>query len=230
MFSSYLQGFTHLFFPHNCEGCGSNIIGAGYFLCPRCIHRLPETGFLSVAGNPVERTFYGRLDIAQAGAPYYFTKHSLLQHIMVQLKYHGNREAGSFLGRMVGNALRLSGRFEETELMIPLPLNPKKEFTRGYNQATLICEGIRETWNRPIATDTVARVHFTETQTRQSRISRWRNMEGAFTVTRPDRLENRHILLVDDVITTGATLEACGASLLEVPGTRLSIVAAAYTV
>jgi ComF family protein len=109
------------------------------------------------------------------------------------------------------------------------PLNPRREFTRGYNQATLICEGISETWRKPVLKNALERVRFTDTQTRKDRVSRWQNMENVFRPTDQSLLEHRHILLVDDVITTGATLEACGAAILEIPGTRLSIAAAAYT-
>jgi ComF family protein len=230
MLSRYLTDLMHLFFPHNCEGCGSDNIPGGHFLCTYCIRRLPETRFLPVEGNPVEKTFYGRLQVEQAGAAYYFTKRSLLQHVMMQLKYNNNREAGYFLGRMLGNALLQSGRFEDVDIMIPLPLNPKKEFTRGYNQAALICEGIYEVWKRPLAANAVVRGRFTETQTRQNRIGRWQNMEGVFEVMETTLLQHKHVLLVDDVITTGATLESCGSAILEIPGTRISIAAVAYTV
>lgn len=226
----YLNHFSHLFYPHNCEGCGTDTIQDDHFLCTRCLHALPETGFFNRQHNPVEKLFYGRLNISHGAAPFYFTKDSLLQHLMIQLKYKANKEAGYFLGRMMGYALLKSARFNEVDTLVALPLNPKKEYMRGYNQAALICEGISGIWNRPVCRDAVIRTRFTETQTQQSRVSRWQNMEGVFAVTRPEALANRHILLVDDVITTGATLEACGAALLEIPGVLLSIAAAAYTI
>lgn len=226
----YLSHFSHLFYPHNCEGCGTDILFDDQFLCARCIHALPKTKFFDTRNNPVEKLFYGRLNIAQAGAAFYFTKESLLQHLLVQLKYSGNQEAGYFLGRMMGYALSKAERFDEIDLLVPLALNPKKEFIRGYNQAELICEGISDVWKRPVCPDAVTRIRFTETQTHQNRVSRWQNMEGVFAITQPEALVNKHILLVDDVITTGATLEACGTILLETPGVRLSIGAAAYTI
>ncbi len=165
-----------------------------------------------------------------AGAAYYFTKNSLLQHLLVQLKYRSNKEAGYFLGRMMGHSLIASERFAGVDVLVPLPLNEKKQSMRGYNQAELICMGISEVWKKPVAKNAVSRTRFTETQTKQNRISRWQNMDGVFAVTDATALENRHVLLVDDVITTGATLEACGSVILDLPGTTLSIAAAGYTI
>ena len=190
----------------------------------------PETGFFTKENNPVEKVFYGRIKVEQAAALYYFTKNSLVQDLMIQLKYRGNRDAGLFWGRMIGSAIRVSGRFTDIDYLIPLPLNPKKQFKRGYNQAELICKGISEVCGIPLLTEAVARKQFTESQTTQNRVARWQNMEGVFKVRNPEQLINKHILLVDDVITTGATLEACGSYILAVPGTRLSIATAAYTI
>jgi ComF family protein len=228
--NTYLNNFLHLFYPHNCEGCGSDILADDHFLCARCLHRLPETRFCSSPANPVEKLFYGRLEIQHASANYFFTKDSLLQHLLVQLKYKGNKEAGHFLGRMMGYSLQKADRFSGVDLLVPLPLHPKKEYLRGYNQAELICNGISETWQRPVLPHAAERVRFTETQTRQNRLSRAGDMQGVFAIPQPGLLRAKHILLVDDVITTGATLEACGAAILGVEGARLSIGAAGYTI
>lgn len=226
---SIAKSLLQLVYPHYCIGCGSDHLGLQQQLCSRCTHQLPETGFFRQHNNPVEKAFFGRIRVNQAGALYYFTKQSLVQELMVQLKYHQNKHAGLFLGRMMGYALRSEPRFADVDLLVPLPLNPKKEFKRGYNQAEVICEGIREVWSRPLLTKAVQREKFTDSQTTQNRLSRWQNMEGVFQVTQPDQLINQHILLIDDVITTGATLEACGQAILSVPNCRLSIAAAAYT-
>jgi ComF family protein len=114
--------------------------------------------------------------------------------------------------------------------MIPLPLNPKREKKRGYNQATAICNGISDVWNKPLIEKVVVRKVFTETQTHKGRISRWQNMDGVFEVVNAEQLQGKHLLLVDDVVTTGATLEACGNEILKVPGTTLSIATLAYTI
>jgi ComF family protein len=190
---------------------------------------LPETKFFQQPGNPVEKAFFGRLRVENAAALYYFTKQSMVQELMVQLKYHQNRHAGLFFGRMIGYALRSEPRFADIDLLVPLPLNAKKEFTRGYNQAEVICEGIHEVWPKPLLTKAIQREKFTDSQTTQNRLSRWQNMEGVFEVKQPDQLTHKHILLVDDVMTTGATLEACGQNIITLPGCKLSIATAAYT-
>lgn len=225
-----LRFFSHLFYPHNCEGCGTDMIGDDYFLCAKCMHALPVTGFFAKPGNPVEKLFYGRVPVTNAGASFYFTKDSLLQHLLIQLKYKGNKESGFFLGRAMGYALQQSARFSDIDLLVPLPLHPKKKHTRGYNQAALICEGISEVWHKPFAPDALTRTHFTSTQTRQNRVSRLRNMENVFGVLDADLIKDKHVLLIDDVITTGATLESCTAAMLAVEGVKVSIGAAGYTV
>lgn len=226
----YLSDFFHLFYPHNCEGCGTDILYTDQFLCSRCLTRLPATGFFATANNPVENIFYGRVDVLAAAAAFYFTKQSLLQHLLIELKYRGNKEAGYFLGRMMAYALADSNRFHFVEALVPLPLHPKKENNRGYNQAGLICKGIAEVWQKPVLENTVIRREFTETQTHQNRVGRWENMLGVFHVTEPEQLQNRHLLLVDDVITTGASLEALATTILSAANSQISIAAAAYTI
>ena len=228
--SKYLRAFQHLFLPHNCKGCGADYISTAEYLCSRCISSLPVTQFTELPGNPVEKIFAARIHFFACAALFYFTKSGLLQYLLVQLKYNNDRAAGYFMGRQLGTALKQSARFQSVDLIIPLPLHPKKEYQRGYNQATLIGEGIQSVWTRPLVSDAVTRLVFTKTQTKESRTSRWQNMEGVFRVTDPDQLKGRHILLIDDVVTTGASIEACGAVILEVPGTRLSIATVAFTI
>ncbi|NCI45356.1 ComF family protein [Sediminibacterium soli] len=223
-----LSDLLHLFYPHNCEGCGTDRVLQDQLLCAKCRQQLPATGFFGIADNPVERIFYGRCRVAAAASLYYFTKHSLLQHILVQLKYRGNRDAGTYLGRMMGHALRNTSRFAGVDMLIPLPLNEQKEYRRGYNQSAVIAHAIAGVWHKKVVTDAVTRNRFTETQTHRNRIGRWQNMQDVFDVTNAAVLANKHILLIDDVVTTGATLEACGSAILRA-GAILSIATAAYT-
>jgi len=206
----------HIVFPHVCDGCGSDLINEESSLCMKCIAEMPETNFHLHANNPVEKIFWGRLPITGATAQYYFTKESLMQRLMHQLKYKGNKELGKQLGRLMGIDLQKTNRFDAVDFLVPLPLFPSKEKRRGYNQATILCEGISEVMNVEIAGDVIVRTRYTETQTSKGRIERWQNMEGKFELVKPEKIRDKKILLVDDVITTGATLEACGHQLIQV--------------
>ena len=217
----------HFFYPHNCIGCGSDIIANDNFLCLDCINNLPHTGFSLHANNPVEKMFWGRLAVTAGTSEFYFSKGSIIQNLIHELKYKGNRKAGIYLGNLMGNSLLKSNRFLNIDMLVPLPLFAKKEFKRGYNQAMILCEGIAEVMDLPIITKNVIRIVHTETQTKKGRIERWENVEKSFTVKDLSVLKGKHILLVDDVITTGATMEACGAEILKVNDARLSIAALA---
>ena len=216
------DSFLHLLFPHICSGCGSDLLSEESMLCLHCIDAMPETNFELHPNNPVEKIFWGRLPLAAATAQYYFTKESLMQHLMHQFKYKGNQDLGLQFGRMMGHLLKRSGRFE-VDALIPLPLFPAKEKRRGYNQATLLCKGIAELMNVPVLEDVVIRPQHTETQTKKGRVARWKNMEGKFVLVKPGAIRNKHLLLIDDVVTTGATLEACGNELLKAENVQLSI-------
>jgi ComF family protein len=220
----------HLLYPHFCSGCGVDFISTKEFLCAKCCSSLPVTQFSHIPFNPIEKIFIGRVPVHAAGSIYYFTKSSLLQHLLVQLKYNNNKEAGFFLGRQLGILLKATGRFNSIDCIVPLPLHPKKQYQRGYNQVDLIGDGMAAVWPKKLLKEAVSRKIYTKTQTQESRISRWENMEGAFEVREPNSFRDKHVLLIDDVITTGASLEACGTAILAVPGTRLSIATVAYTI
>ena len=217
------ESVLHVVFPHVCDGCGSDLLNIESNLCIRCLASLPETNFEMHQNNPVEKDFWGRLPIVSASAHLYFTKESLVQRLMHQLKYGGNKEIGLQLGRIMGNALRSSNRFHDIDALIPLPLFPSKEKKRGYNQAKVLCDGMAEVLSLPVWSTIITRPQHTETQTKKGRIERWKNIEGKFRLTDPDAIRNKHLLLVDDVITTGATLEACGNELLSAENVKLSL-------
>lgn len=213
----------HLLFPHVCEACGSDVLEHEHFLCIRCHASLPRTEFHLYPNNPVEKIFWGRLPVVNAAAQYYFTKNSGMQHLMHELKYRGNKELGLYLGRLMGYALVETVRFRFVDALVPLPLFPAKEKARGYNQATVLCQGIADVLDKPILTDVVIRTAHTESQTKKNRVDRWQNMDGRFELVKPAAIAGKHILLVDDVITTGATLEACGSELFEAGNVQLSL-------
>ena len=219
LFSSAL----HLFYPHICTGCGSDLLRKDDFLCIQCIDALPHTEYEKYPNNPTERIFHGRLPIVAAHSGFYFSKGELMQHLIHEFKYKGNKEIGIYLSKMMGTKMLESGRFSNMDYLIPLPLFAEKEFKRGFNQAEIICNGISEAMNVPVLTKNVIRGRHTETQTRKHRAERWENVSGSFIIKDAEVLQNKHILLVDDVVTTGATLEACAQIINKVSGIKLSI-------
>lgn len=221
------SSFLHLLFPHVCVGCGSDIISESNELCLHCTQELPATNFEQHSNNPVEKRFWGRLPLQNATASFYFSKESLMQRLIHQFKYKQNKELGLQLGRLMGDILKKSNRFK-IDALVPLPLFPKKEALRGYNQAEVLCNGIAEILDLPVLNNVITRPRHTETQTRKGRIERWKNIEGKFHLVNPKAIKDKHILLVDDVITTGATLESCGAELLKAENVRLSIACLCY--
>jgi ComF family protein len=167
---------------------------------------------------PVERT----------AALYLFSKGGKVQHFIHQLKYKGQKEVGVFAGKLLGNDLKSEPWFHDIERIIPVPLHPNKFRKRGYNQSEQFAVGISESTDIPVDTLSFIRTIASETQTRKSRFARFENVKEIFHVTQPAELEHKHLLLVDDVITTGSTLEACVTVLLQVPGVRVSVAAIAY--
>jgi ComF family protein len=223
------ESLLHFLFPHICEGCGTDIINPEHFLCVQCLNSLPLTDYHLHPNNPVEKVFWGRLPLVSATSQYYFTKQSLIQRLMHQVKYKGNKELAFYLGKIIGQQLASSNRFIYTDGLIPLPLFPDREKKRGFNQAKLLSDGIASVLNKPVLNEVVCRAIHTETQTRKNRIERWQNIEKGFALIHGEAIENKHVILVDDVITTGATLEACGRVILQAEGSRLSIASLCYS-
>ena len=212
----------HLFFPHYCMGCGNDVLSENSMLCLRCISSLPYTGYETIENNPVENIFRGRVTVKSAASTFYFSKGHVIQTLIHQLKYKGNKEVGQYLGALMGKTLMQSNRFSNIDYLIPLPLSAEKEFKRGYNQSTIICNGMADTMQLPVMNNNVIRQRYTDTQTKKHRAERWENVEGSFAIKNPAKLHGKNILLVDDVITTGATLEACAQCLQQVPGINIS--------
>jgi len=217
-----------LLFPDLCSGCGSNLVQSTQLLCLRCEQKLAEYQFHGSPGNRVEKIFYGRLNIEAASCAYYFSKESLVQHLIHQLKYESHISLGHWLGRQLGIHLRNTGRFDAVTAIVPLPLFKRKEKKRGYNQATILCEGVRSVMPVTLCATSVIRNRVSATQTRKSRWERWQNVADIFSIRDASALEHQHVLLIDDVITTGATLEACGSVLQQIPGLKLYIATLAF--
>jgi ComF family protein len=223
-----LSNLLHLFYPHICTGCASDLLDENNLLCLKCINTLPHTNYAQHANNQVEKIFWGRIPLAAAHSQFYFSKSSMIQELMHQLKYKSNQSIGMYLGEMMGNSLLNSNRFADVDGLVPLPMYADKQHRRGYNQAAVICKGMSLAMNIPVINNNVCRQYATQTQTRKSRVERWENVTGSFVIKDPDALAGKHLLLVDDVLTTGATLEAAGNSILQCDNVKLSIATVAF--
>jgi ComF family protein len=212
-----------LFYPRLCAGCNTSLVNGEDILCLHCLADLPRTNYHLFPENPVFQIFIGRVNITLASSFCRFDKGGRLQHLLHQLKYKGNSEVGIKMGILFGYDLIQSSSYQDIDAIIPVPLHPKKEKKRGYNQSAEICKGLSESMNRPVISGNLVRDIHTSSQTRKGRFERWENVSGIFNVKNEASLTGKHLLLVDDVVTTGATLEACCEPLLKIPGVRVSI-------
>jgi ComF family protein len=214
---------TELLFPNLCVVCGDKLIEQEQWICLHCLHHIPRTNFHLEADNPVSRLFYGRVPIEFATSFFFFSKGSKYQALLHNLKYKGMKELGSEIGKHFGINLAQSPDFMSVDLVCPVPLHPSKEKKRGYNQSWWIASGMAQQMQKPLSDNNLKRITATETQTRKSRFARWQNVEGIFDLTDPAAFSGKHILLVDDVVTTGSTLEACTQTILSKANARVSI-------
>jgi ComF family protein len=226
---NYLNAFLHLLYPQICFGCGTDQVEKNRPLCNPCIHDLPFTDFFSINENPVEKIFWGRVQVQYAGALLFFTKDSLVQTLMTQLKYHHNKKVGILFGQLMGQAIASAEKFEQIDLLIPIPILPSKINSRGYNQSEVIAMGIQQVWNRPIMQDVLIKKTWTNSQTKKDRKARLQQVPDLFILQNPACIKGKHLLLVDDVLTTGATLEAAIETLMTGSPASVSIAVAAYT-
>jgi ComF family protein len=196
-------------------------------ICSQCIYRLPRTQFHLQEDNPVARRFWGRVELQHASSWLLFNKGSRVQHLIHQLKYKGRTVVGVALGKMMGAAVANESFMKSVDLILPVPLHHSKQHKRGYNQCDFICEGISDSVKIPWRSDYLERVENNVSQTRFSKMQRWENVAEIFAARKPEQLRGKHVLLVDDVITTGSTIEACATCMLAQPGTRVSVLSLA---
>lgn len=218
-----------LFYPRVCLACGNILYRKEDVLCFSCLYHLPKTNFHFEEDNPVARQFWGKINFRSASSCYYFTKGSKVQHLIHQFKYKGYKEIGAYIGKLYGPELIKSPQFNFTAV-IPVPLHPRKLAKRGYNQAEWFARGLAESTGTELDTTTLIRAYASETQTRKSRFSRWENVKEIFRIEDVGRQAGKHVLLVDDVITTGSTLEAAGHCLMKIPGIIISVASIACAV
>ena len=222
--------FFSLLFPRLCYACGNQLMRNESLICTECFVVIPRTNYHFIEDNPVAQLFWGRCLIEKAAAFSYYNKGSRIRKLIHNLKYNGIREIGYDLGRLYGLSLKTSGFINDIDIIIPVPLHPMKERIRGFNQSETISMGIADVTRLPVDIKSLARILVSATQTKRSRYERWTNVEGIFQVIDSKSIMGKHILLVDDVITTGSTIESCTNELLKIEGVKVSVVALAFAV
>ncbi len=220
--------FLSLFYPRLCLACGQNIPANQGDICITCQYHLPKTNFHLEKENPLTEHFWGRVNIHSGAALYFFTRGSRTQKLIHNLKYKGKQQIGVKLGEVYGTSLKSSPYFHQVNLIVPVPLHPRKEKIRGYNQSDAFAIGLSKSMSIPWSKNALQRIEMTDTQTKKSRMERFENVQSVFQVKDESALKGKHILLVDDVLTTGATLEACANQILKVPDTKISLATIAF--
>lgn len=224
------QGIVNLFYPRLCVLCNSSLLIAEKHICTACQLDLPLTNFHLEKENPLEKIFWGRMQLNRAFAFVYFKKGGSVQRMLHQLKYKGNTELAEYLGMLYGVNLIETIHNERIEAVMAIPLHKSKLRKRGYNQSELFANGLAEALQIENLSSCIIRNKATETQTKKARFDRWQNVESIFSVTQPELLKNKHVLLVDDVITTGSTIEACSNELLQIQDCKVSVASIAAAI
>ena len=224
-----LNHLINLFYPRVCPACGSLLMKDEETICLSCRYLLPKTYYENNLENPLSQTFWGQVDFHAVTAEYFFSKTGKVQHLLHQLKYQGNKDAGFFLGQQLGESIKNAELFQGIDYLVPIPLHPKKEHIRGYNQSHVIAQGVEDKTKIPIMKDCLYRKVFTSTQTKKSRDERMDNVKDIFDIKNCELLRGKHVLLIDDVLTTGATLLAAGMTLSKIPDIKISVATAACT-
>ena len=220
---TWFLSFLHLFFSRQCAVCGTPLQEGEEAICLKCNMNLPRTDYHLRTDNPVERMFWGKLPLERATSYFFYHKGSDFRRILHQLKYGGRKDLGETMWRFMAVELTVSGFFHSVDVIVPIPLHPRKQRMRGYNQSECIAKGVAAVTGIPLDAASVMRRKHTETQTSKSAYERWENVDGIFHLRHPERFVGKHILLVDDVLTTGATTTACADVFRDVEGVRISV-------
>lgn len=220
---SFLYDFFSLIYPNVCFACGKPLLRYEKCICSICLHHLPQTDFHLSSDNPVAQLFWGKVNVESASSFLFFNKGGKVQHLIHQLKYKNQKQVGTYLGTLYGNTLKKSRFFGSIDTVIPVPLHPKKQRQRGYNQSEYFAMGLAESLSIVVDNTTLYRTYASESQTKKSRYSRYQNVSSIFALKDTNTLSGKHILLVDDVITTGSTIESCVNTLQQIHEIKISV-------
>lgn len=222
------MGLIDLFFPKVCPVCGELLVGGENTVCLRCLSDIPLSYFWRWRDNPAEILLRERLEVNAAATLLLYRKESSWREVIHNFKYSADKSSGRFLSSLLGKKILESGCFSNVDIVVPVPLHPLKKWKRGFNQAAIIAREMGRVLDKPVVEGVLRRGRYSSTQTIKDKKGRKRSVEGAFYLKNPERFSNRHILLVDDVLTTGATIEACGTQILKAGGVTLSVAALAF--
>ncbi len=223
----FLRSIHRLFYPEVCVLCRLALVKSEKLLCVHCLRKLPRARLINPHENPVFNVFRGRIPVGQAGAFLVFRSGGITRQLLHEIKYRENRDLAVWMGNMYAQELRQSG-LVPADCIIPVPLHRRKQKQRGYNQSEAFAEGISAYLSISVNVLSLHRKTYTQTQTRKSRWERWKNVEEVFIVKNTEMVKGKSIMLVDDVVTTGATLEACVRALLNAGAQRVDVHTIAY--
>lgn len=226
---NFFKDIFTIFYPDICLCCKDQLTTNEQLICIDCRHDLPVTNFTNETDNIVEKIFYGRVPVQEATSLLYFLKKGKVQELIHQLKYKNQQKVGTFMGNWLGEIMLHSKRFKTIDCIIPVPLHKTKQQLRGYNQVSTFGESLSQKLNIPFYEDVLLKTSSTKTQTKKLRLDRWKNSEHQFILQKTNTFKNKHILLIDDIITTGATLEACINAFKTHENIKISVATMAYT-
>jgi ComF family protein len=223
-----INDFLSLIYPRHCEACSANLFGHELFVCNLCRLNLPKSNYHTQRETELSNIFAGRVPLVSAGSYYLYEKSGRVQKLLQAIKYEGQKELGEHIGILYGEELRKDNAFESVDLIAPIPLHKNKLKIRGYNQSEWFARGLAKSLSKSVNTTLLERITDTSTQTKKKKYQRWENVEGIFKCDPRQSASNKHILLVDDVITTGATIEAAWLALKEIEAVRVSVASIAF--
>lgn len=225
----WIESIIDFFFPKVCLYCGAPLVEGEEYICSECLLNLPRTNFHLKHDNETEQLFWGKVRIERAISFLYFQKKGIIQQLIYHLKYRGEKKLGLLMGKLMGNEIKGTSFFNDIDLLVPVPLHPVRLKRRGYNQAEWIALGVSEITGIPVCTDNLYRSIENDTQTSQKVFERWQNTRNIFRIKSPSSFDGKHLLLIDDVLTTGATLISCIETVERYSSGKVSVLTLAHT-